>query len=518
MAPPRPPQPVTFRQRMKRLAQGAATQAAGGGYQLPQVSSGIALAPAAGLAGLVGLGGVFQSLQQGIMQTFERARQQEASGTRFRAFLGAGARGEARERFLGSMMRRDSAERLGLAPEDVNRIATTIAGSGAVFGTAKEATDTSELAAAIERGFNVSVEAQAQFFSSYSRAGMMEQKVVNGQTISIAKQAQDQMRIAISEGLDEQGAGLMSADIPRYLQEISMMMTDQVRSGIRLSSMAITDLGGTFRDSVSLANRRLFQGFAGLASGQSVIGAARGVFQGTTAGIDQGLLLAEAREMMPDADLFDIARLMETGGDGGEQYAKLFSGVLERLREMAPTSQSRRMLAFSLQRQSTLFQDMGLDQILALLEGGDRQVTQRLSREDIIARGEDVTGDAQTRIARQGRRDVTSMVTKQQGQQQSQFQTRLQIIELEAGLVRDLREFSSDIELGSAKLVKGLKENFNRLGNILDTFNDDLNNVSIFRQAKDFKEVMADIMRDIKAGQRSLTPVEKRMNRKRRTP
>ena len=33
---------------MKRLAQGAATQAAGGGYQLPQVSSGIALAPAAG--------------------------------------------------------------------------------------------------------------------------------------------------------------------------------------------------------------------------------------------------------------------------------------------------------------------------------------------------------------------------------------------------------------------------------------------------------------------------------------
>jgi len=508
---------------MKRLASGTARQAAGGGYQLPQLSSGIALAPAAGLAGLIGLGGIFQSLQQGIMQTFERARQQEASGTRFRAFLGADARGESREGFLGSLMGRASTSRLGLAPEDVSRIATTIGGSGAVFQSAREATDMSELSAAIERGFNVSVESQAQFFSSYSRAGMMEQKQLNGQTITIAQQAQEQMRAALSEGLSEDGAGLMSADIPRYLQEISMMMTDQVRSGIRLSSLAITDLGATFRDNVSEGNRRLFQGFAGLASGQSVIGASRGVFQGTTAGIDQALLLAQAREMRPDADLFDLARLMETGGDGGEEFALLFSGVLERLREMAPTSQSKRMLAFSLQRQSTLFQGMGLDQILALLEGNDSVAppeVDQLSRRDIIRRGAAVTGDAQRRIAAQGRQDVTSMITKQQGQQQSQFQTRLQIIEQEAEIVRDLRQFSANLELGSANLVKGLSLNFNRLGAIFDTFNDKLNNVNLFQQAKDFKTVMADVMADMRAGVRTETKVEQRMNkvRKRRSP
>ena len=83
-----------------------------------------------------------------------------------------------------------------------------------------------------------------------------------------------------------------------------------------------------------------------------------------------------------------------------------------------------------------------------------------------------------------------------------------------------MREFSSDLELGSVNLVTGLKENFDRLGTILDTFNDDLNNVSLFQQIRDFKEVMSDVMSDIKAGKRSLTPVEQRMNkaRKRRTP
>ena len=516
MAPPRPR--PSFRERMKEAAsnavRGVGNQVTGRGYQLPPVNTGIALAPARGAAKVIGMGKVFDALQEGIMQAFDRTRSLENSASRFRALLGRGVTGEARQGFLKDAFRRNrelvgTGLDMGLSPEDLSRVSELVAGSGAQFDSVSSVSDTSMLTAAIERGFGVAVENQAQFLSTYSRAGMMQER----DGMSVAEQGREDLRRALSEGLSDAGAGLMAADIPEYLQEISMMMTDQVRSGIRLSSRAVTDLGATFRDSVSQSNRRLFQGFAGLASSQSVIGASRGVFRGQTAGIDQALLMAEARNILPNADLFDIANILETGGEGGEDYDRLFSGVLSRLRAIAPTEEAQRMMALSLQRNSTMFQDMGLQQILALLQGGSGSTTpvEDMTDAEIFGRASEVTGQAQKVIAAEGRADVETM-------QGEHYNTRLKIIRLEGQLIRDMRGFSAELEEKSVNLVSGLTKNMSRLGNILDAFNDKLNPTNIFKQFKSAVEIFADIISDMKNNEKTKTAVERRMDARRPKP
>ena len=141
------------------------------------------------------------------MQAFERTRQLENSASRYRAFLGRGVAGEADEGFLKSMRDRNKFAMgcfdLGLSPEDIGRVSGLIAGSGAQFDDVESVTDTSMLTAAIERGFNVAVENQAQFLSTYSRAGMMQER--DGR--SVAEQGRDDLRRALSEGLRKSALG-----------------------------------------------------------------------------------------------------------------------------------------------------------------------------------------------------------------------------------------------------------------------------------------------------------------------
>jgi len=507
MADPKP----SFRQRMKSAGKFVGNQAMGRGYQAQPFTSGLALAPAQGLANLVGLGQVFASLQAGIQQNFERARQLENAGSRFRSSL-TGVKGEQNNRFLEGMVNqlfdiKDKDDKivsvgrfknLGFSTEDVSSLGNLIAGSGAKARDAKEVGDTALITGAIERGFNISAESQAKFLSSYSRVGMQTET----QQKSFLDQGREDIRRAISVGMSEAGAGLMSADVPNYLNEISMMMTDQTRKGIRLDASSVLGLGQKFRDSVSESNRRLFQGFAGLSTSQGVIGSARGVFGGGTSGLDQSLLLSELQLQKPDADAFELARILETGGKGGEEYESLFDGVLERLRSMATTDSSRRALAFSLKQSSTMFQDMGLDQILALLEGGGKKANiETMSEDDVIKRAGETVGQAQKQLANEGVKDVQNA--------KKGYNTRLEIMRLEAEVARKMRSSVEGIEKDSVDMIKGVMKNYKRFGGVMDLIGSKYQgHVGVLDRLGNAMNAVADIFVDIKNGTKSLTKAE----------
>lgn len=511
--------PPSFRERMRNAGSFVKNQAMGRGYQAKPFTSGLALAPAQGLANMVGLGQVFSSLQAGIQQNFERARQLENANTRFRGSL-TGVRGEGGEKFLDTMMtqlsnkynkdgkliKEERFTNLGFSAEDVASLGNLVASSGAKAVSVKEAGDTALITGAIERGFNISAESQAQFLGSFSRKGMMD---ADDSGSFLAKGRED-LRRAISVGMSESGAGLMSADIPDYLNQISLMMTDQTRKGIRLDGSSIMNLGQKFRDSVSTNNKRLFQGFAGLGTSQGVIGSARGVFGGGTSGIDQSLMLAELQRTNPNADAFELARILETGGEGGEEYEKLFDGVLKRLQSMATTESSRRSLAFSLQQSSTMFGDMGLDQILALLQGGGSKANiDTISEQDAIDRAGSTVGNAQKRLATQGVADVKSA--------KSGYETRLEIMELEAKVARDMRGLVEDIERKSVKMVKGVMLNYGRFGDVIDLLTSKYQgHVNVFKRFGNAMDAVSDIFDDILAGKKSLTKPEAQVQAKKK--
>ena len=171
------------------------------------------------------------------------------------------------------------------------------------------------------------------------------------------------------------------------------------------------------------------------------------------------------------------------------------------------------MMALSLQRNSTMFQDMGLQQILALLQGGSGSTTpvEDMTDAEIFGRASEVTGQAQKVIAAEGRADVETM-------QGEHYNTRLKIIRLEGQLIRDMRGFSAELEEKSVNLVSGLTKNMSRLGNILDAFNDKLNPTNIFKQFKSAVEIFADIISDMKNNEKTKTAVERRMDARRPKP
>lgn len=526
-----PPISSGFRDRMGRFGRGAWQQARGRGFQAPPVTTGLGLMPLKGLANLVGMGGVFEALQQATNVAFEKTRALEDQSSRFRAYLSQTARsvevgtssleqmltprGALGETEGGAGLRDLLSDRIaqvaGFSSADIGRLSEVIAGSG-LRGTGAQFKQLAMLSGAIERGFNVSAEAQAQFFRTFAQMG--------GATVEAGKtrsqQAEEDVRSILSQTLSNQGAGLMSSDVPQFLQEISMMISEQSRQGISIRTDSILSLGQTFRDSVTDANKKLFQGFAGISATQGVIDTARGVFGGGAGGIDTALFLAEAQRMERGASVFDVARLLEKGGEEGEGFKKIFDAVLKRLQQMAPTVEAQKALAFSLQQTSSLFGRMGLDQILALLQGRGAEAPadqpEQITQAQVIERAGEVTGATQKLTARLDRADVVSMDA-------GVMATRRTILELEHKAMIAMRDSVAELEESSVNMAKGVVTNVRRMSNIIDVFDTSVSGVSgTFNKLSTAGQLLADILADMKAGVKTELPVERRIARRRRGP
>ena len=511
----------------RSVGKGAYQQVSGRGFQAPNVTTGLGLMPLKGLANMVGMGGVFEALQQATNSAFEKTRALEDQSSRFRAYLTQTTKGiEGGRQNVNAMLQsavgtgegggeltdllgNEIAKKAGFSSADIGRLGEVVAGSG-LRGTGAQFKELAMLSGAIERGFNVSAEAQSQLFKTFGQTGGAGRDT----GMTRAQQAEKDVRSILSQTLSNDGAGLMNSDIPQYLQEISGMIGAQARQGISIKTNSILSLGQTFRDSVSESNRKLFQGFAGIGASQGVIDTARGVFGGGAGGIDTALFLSEAQRMNKGASVFDIANLLEKGGEEGEGFKEIFNSVLKRLQGMAPTDESKKALAFSLKQNSSLFGGMGLDQILALLRGRDKsdpkpERIEQISQESAIKRAEEVTGATQKMTARHDREDVSSM--------QESMATRRRIIDLEHKAMINMRKSVVGLEEASVKMAEGVVKNVDRMSNVMNVFDTSLSGVQgTFNKMGESASILADILADMKDNKKTKRASENTIDRRQR--
>ena len=542
MAPPPPP---SFRQRMRAAGSGLWKQASGNGVNLP-TPTGLALAPIQGLTNLVGLGGIFQALQQQTATWFENTRRFNADSSRFRSLLvrdnaslqsaasGAGdlltsslrraaqgQKGTLQQMMIGAPNQYEQdvfnpkggadrvAARLGFSSGDITRLAINAAQSG-LEGTGSDFKYLALLTGAFERGMNISAESQAQFLGGFGRnAGAY---IKDG--MRPAAQAARDLKAAVGQGISTQGAGLMSADVPAYLQEISTMMRAEARQGIKLSTTSVLGMGQIVRD--ESRDPRIFQGFAGLQFSQALMNASKGVMAGQGSALDQAMLFRQARKAGGKGSLFDTALMLEEGGQGGEKFQTMFKGYLDDLRATVKTQQERETLAVVLQRQGGIFGGMGLRQILGLLEGGNQAQAQpaAITDDQLMRRARATTDATQAALAGLDRAEVSHM--------QGRMETRVRIMKLESEVGRSLGSTLAQLEEASVKYVEAGVNNAKRIGNVTAILAQQTSGFSAsVSKLSNAASVAADIIADTFSGVSTPTPAERAIAkrvRKKRNP
>ena len=530
---------------MATAAKGAYRQARGGGAQLP-TASGVALAPVAGVANIVGLGGIFQALQAQTATWFENTRRFNADASRFRAYLtrdvsnvnkssasaqallkqslteGVGSRTGGQRDTLSKMLGGQAGagisksifgdipkaiNQLGFSAGDIARLATTVAQSG-LEGTGADLKGLGVLSGALERGFNLSAESQSTFFAGFGRnAGAYIKSGVRP-----AEQAAKDLKLAVAQTTSGQGAALMTADIPAFLQEMTTIMRADARQGIKLASSSVLDLGQTLRDESS--RRELFQGFGGIEGARSIVEASKGVMSGQGAALDQAMFMRQAiKAGGTGASLFDTALMLEEGGKGGEQFARMFEGYLQDLRATVSNTEERKALAVMLQQQGGVFGNMGLRQILSLLEGGSPQPPtdgiKPLTDKQIMDRGKDITDPTQKSLAGLDRSEVGAM--------QKRMATRVEIMKLESEVGRGMAKQLEDLEKASVNFASNAFKNLKRMQAISDIMNRKTSGVvDNLTKIGDAVAVFSDIVADTATNQSTLTATERAMLAKKR--
>jgi hypothetical protein len=533
-----PPRNGGFRQRFKDAAAAGYRQASGRGVSLP-TPTGLALAPMQGIANFVGLGGVFQSLQQQTATWYENTRQFRSDASRFRALLirdgravsgttqradrllrtSLGRASQGQRKTLRGMLTTDQSQydsrvfgrdisegrvidKLGFSTGDIRRLAIGAAQSG-LEGTGRDFKSLALLSGAVERGMNISSESQAGFFSAFGRnaGGLIEKG------FSPAQQAAKDLKGILGQSTSTSGAGLMNADVPAYLQEMTNMMRSQARQGIMLAAGSVLDLGQAARNESS--QRQLFQGFAGLSTGQAVIDAARGAGFGQGSGLDQAMMFQQAVKKTGGRSMFDTMLMLEEGGSGGKEFASMFEGYLEELRSTVDSDEDRKGLAVMLQQGGGLFGGMGLSQILSLLEGGRDVDAPALTDKDILRRGQRIVDPTQKRLARVDRAEVQHM--------QKRMNTRTKIMEIESATARRMGDALASLELKSVEMVESALKNVSRFGNISKVLSRKTSGiVDTMNKFGDALGVLTDIIGDTARGESSLTPAEKALKSKRK--
>tara|TARA_R110002110_G_scaffold92555_9_gene241486 strand:+ start:1950 stop:3548 length:1599 start_codon:yes stop_codon:yes gene_type:complete len=521
-----------FRERMKNIAKGGYRQASGKGVNLP-TPTGLALAPIQGVSNLIGLGGVFQSLQQQTSTWFENTRRFNSDASKFRSLLTRDAQSinkttrAADDLLRGSLVERaegqrgtlqkfkdfDSdiynsgkgknslADRLGLSTGDITRLSMGVAQSG-LEGTGRDFKGLAVLSGAVERGMNISAESQAQFFSGFGRNAGAHIKA----GFTPAQQAASDLKSVLGQATATKGAGLMNADVPAYLQEISTMMRADARQGIKLSTESVLGLGQTMRNESSM--RKLFQGFAGLGAGQSVIQASRGVMGGQGSQLDQAMLFRQANKG-GGRSLFDTMLTLEEGGKGGREFSSMFEGYLNDLRDTVGTDKEREGLAVMLKQQGGLFGDMGLKQILSLLQGGEKETVDPLTDKQIQERAEKIVDPTQKSLAALDRAEVQAMQTR--------MKTRVKIMKMESETGRAMAKQLEELETASVKYVGAAIKNVQRFSNVSDILSKKTSGVAetLEKFGKAISTVI-DIISDSAAGESTVTPAEKALKPKKR--
>lgn len=540
MAPPRGPgRSGGFRQRFRNIAAAGYRQASGRGVNLP-TPTGLALAPMQGIANFIGLGGVFQALQQQTASWYENTRQFRSDASRFRALLirdgravssttqkadallnqslrGGSVQGQRRTlrgmygqtqgqydpRIFGQNIRRGQVvDQMGFSTGDIRRLALTMAGSG-LEGTGRDFKSLALLSGTVERGMNISAESQAGFFGAFGRnAGAFIEK-----GFTPAQQAARDLKSLLGQGTATSGAGLMNAEIPQYLSEMTMMMRSQARQGIMISANSVLDLGQTVRNESS--DRQLFQGFAGLQAAQGIRGAAQGVMFGQGSQLDQAMLFQQAVKMTGNRSLFDAALMLEEGGQGGAEFARMFEGYLQQLRATVSTTEERKQLAVMLQQQGGLFGDMGLRQILALLEGGRAETAPALTDEQLVSRGRRIVDPTQRSLARIDRAEVKHM--------QGRMGVRTKIMKIESETARRMAGQLATLERKSVEYVDAAIKNIGRFSNVSAILSRKTSGLTdTISKINDAMSTLADIIGDTATGKSTLTPAEKALLRRKR--